>query len=438
MHRRPRRPRPLLPAAIASALVVSGALAQDASPTRAPEMDPDAAPEYVEPDALISPETLETHDALLTLDTHVDIGAGFATRRLDPGVNNRAQVNLPGMWAGGLDAGFFIVYTPQGALDEDGYAAAEAAAEDKYRGIVRMLRGYRQLIALAVTADEVESIVEGGRLVALIGIENAYPLGTTAEEVVERVAMWADRGARYASITHFGHNQFGGSSNPSEARGDGEDPGLTELGRTLVEALNEHGLMVDVSHVGPRTASDAIALSRAPVIASHSTAKAVYDNPRGLSDEQLRAIRDDGGVAQITAFRSYLAPVDESIGEAVDALGERLGLESRDDFAAASVATLDEYYAERRRLREAGRDVNLDQYLDHVMHAIEVAGIDHVGLSGDFDGGGGVEGWDGAEESPNVTAALLDRGLSSEDLEKVWGGNLLRVMREVEAAAGAR
>ena len=306
-------------------------------------MDPDAAPEYVEPDALISSETLETHDALLTLDTHVDIGAGFGTRRLDPGVNNRAQVNLPGMWAGGLDAGFFIVYTPQGPLDEDGYAAAEAAAEDKYRGIVRMLRGYRQLIGLAVTADEVESVVEGGRLVALIGIENAYPLGTTAEAVAERVAMWADRGARYASITHFGHNQFGGSSNLSETRGDGEDPGLTELGRTPVEALNEHGLMVDVSHVGPRTASEAMALSRAPVIASHSTAKAVHDNPRGLTDEQLRAIRDDGGVAQITAFRSYLAPVDESIGEAVDALSERLGLESRDDFAAASVATLDEF-----------------------------------------------------------------------------------------------
>ena len=433
-----RRSRPLLPAALASALVASGALAQDASSTPAPELDPDAAPEYVEPDALISPEVLDVHDALLTLDTHVDIGAGFGTRRLDPGVNNRAQVNLPGMWAGGLDAGFFIVYTPQGPLDDEGYAIAETAAEDKYRGIVRMLRGYRRLIGLATTADEVEAVSGDGRLVALIGIENAYPLGTTAEQVAERVEMWAERGARYASITHFGHNQFGGSSNPSESRGDGEDPGLTDLGRALVGTLNDHGIMVDISHVGPRTASEAIALSRAPVIASHSTVKAVYDNPRGLSDEQLRAIRDDGGVAQITAFRSYLAPLDESIDEAVDALGARLGLESRDDFAAASVATLDEYYAERRRLREAGRDVNLDQFLDHVMHAIEVAGVDHVGLSGDFDGGGGVEGWDGAEESPNVTAALLERGLSVEDLEKVWGGNLLRVMRDVEAAAGTR
>ena len=196
--------------------------------------------------------------------------------------------------------------------------------------------------------------------------------------------------------------------------------------------------MVDVSHVGPRTAADAMALSRAPVIASHSTVKAIHDNPRGLTDEQLRAIRDDGGVAQITAYRSYIAPVDESIEASVSALAERLGLASRDDFAAASVATLDEFYAERRRLREEGRDVNLEQFVDHVVHAIEVAGIDHVGVSGDFDGGGGVEGWDGAEESPNLTAALLARGYSAEDLEKVWGGNVLRVMREVEAAALAR
>lgn len=393
------------------------------------------AQDYTDPDALTRPKVLATHDAFLTIDTHVDIGSGHGTRDLDPGGMNRAQVNLPSMRVGGLDAGFFIVYTPQGELDEAGYAEAEEAAEEKYRGIVRMLRGYGEDIRLATSADEVESIVADGDLVALIGIENAYPLGTTPDTVAERVAMWAERGARYVSITHFGHNQFGGSSNPSEARGDGADPGLSGLGRALVAALNDNGLMVDISHVGPRTAAEAMALSRAPVIASHSTAKAVHDNPRGLSDEQLETIRDTGGVAQITAYRSYLAPTDEAIDEAISALRERLGLDSSADFRAASGATLDEYYAERRRIRLEGTDVNLDQFVEHVVHAIDVAGVDHVGLSGDFDGGGGVEGWDGAEESANVTAVLLERGYSEEDLAKIWGGNVLRVMREVEAAA---
>ena len=382
-------------------------------------------------DVFMDAETMALHDRLLTLDTHVDIGSGYGTTVLDPGVVSTAQVDLPSMRVGGLDAAFFIVYTGQGELTEEAYAEAEEAAEEKYRGILRMLRANPDKIALATTADEVEALDAEGKLIALIGIENSYPLGTTAEEVAEAVAMWAERGARYASITHFGHNQFGGSSNPSEDRGDGEDPGLNELGRALVAELNDHGIMVDISHVGPETAADAMEVSRAPIIASHSTVKAVYDNPRGLSDAQLEAIRDSGGVAQITAFRSYVADIDPRITAAMELLDGRLDPDSE----TTSAADQAEYASERARIRDAYDDVTLAQFLDHVDHAVEVAGIDHVGLSGDFDGGGGVEGWDGAAESPAVTAALLERGYSEEDLAKIWGGNLLRVMREVQAAA---
>lgn len=299
-----------------------------------------------------------------------------------------------------------------------------------------MLRANPDAIALATTADDVEALNAEGKLVALIGIENSYPLGTTPEEVTEAVAMWAERGARYASITHFGHNQFGGSSNPSSARSDGEDPGLNDLGRTLVVALNDQGIMVDVSHVGPRTTADAMEASRAAIIASHSTVQAVYDNTRGLTDEQLQAIRDDdGGVAQNTAYRSYLADIDPQITAAMSVLSARLGLNSGADFHAASPETLAEYGRVRARIHEMFEDVTLARFLDHVDHAVEVAGIDHVGLSGDFDGGGGVEGWDNAADSPNVTAALMERGYSEEDLAKIWAGNLLRVMRDVQAAA---
>ena len=390
---------------------------------------------YTPPDALTDPELLALHDRLLTLDTHVDIGLGHGSERLDPGRFNHAQVDLPSMRIGGLDAGFFIVYVPQGELDEAGYAEAVEAAEEKYRGITRMLRAYPERIALATTADEVEALDADGMLVALIGIENAYPLGTTPEEVARRVAMWADRGARYASITHFGHNQFGGSSNPSADRGDGEDPGLNDLGRALVAELNDHGIMVDVSHVGPRTAADAMAASRAPVIASHSGAAGVYEHPRNLTDAQLRAIAEDDGVAQMVAYRSYVAEENPATTEAVDALRERLGLTSGAAFATATPAALEEYVDERRRIRSENVDVTLAQFADHIDHAVEVAGIDHVGLSGDFDGGGGVQGWDGAEESANVTAELLARGYSEEELAKLWGGNVLRVMRAAEAAA---
>ncbi|MEM8661937.1 MAG: membrane dipeptidase [Pseudomonadota bacterium] len=377
---------------------------------------------------------LAVHDELMTLDSHIDIRSGYATHRIDPGVLNMEQVNLPSMRIGGLDAGFFIVYTRQGELSEEGYAQGVAMAEERYHGIVRMLRAYPDQIALATTADQVEAIHADGKLVALMGIENSFPLGMNAQQVQDKVALWAARGARYASITHFGHNQFGGSSNPIEQLGDGDDPGLTELGKVLIEALNNHGVMVDISHVGEATAEDAIALSRAPVIASHSTVKAVHDNPRGLTDTQLRAIRDTGGVAQITAFRAYLADVNPQVRSEVKQLRDRLGLVNSAAWATVSEATMAEYRSELARIRSTSGDVTLDQYLDHVDHAVQVAGIDHVGLSGDFDGGGGVAGWDGAADSPNVTAGLLQRGYSKEDIAKLWGQNLLRVMRAVQAA----
>ena len=385
--------------------------------------------------ALSDPETMELHDRLLTIDSHTDIGPGFGTEKLDPAVQNHAQVNLPSMRIGGLDASFFIVFTPQGKLTEAGYAKAIEEADEKYRSILRMIRANSDTIGLATSADEVEALHAEGKLAALIGIENAYPLGSSEEEVRQAVEKWAERGAGYASLTHFGHNQFGGSSNPSMRLGDGDDPGLSNLGRTLIAAMNDHGIMVDVSHVGEQTVADIIAASRAPVIASHSTVKAVHDNPRGLTDEQLIAIRDSGGVAQITAYRSYIADINPQVSAATNILRERLGLTSYAAYMAASPEKLMEFQSERGRIRKKFGDVTLAQFLDHLDHAVSVAGIDHVGISGDFDGGGGVEGWDGAADSPNVTAALVERGYSEDEIAKIWGGNLLRVMREVRETA---
>ncbi|WP_306017119.1 dipeptidase [Oceanicaulis sp. MMSF_3324] len=372
------------------------------------------------------------HDRVLTMDTHVDIGQGYATAALDPGGFTRAQVDLPKMRDGGLDAAFFIVYVGQGLISPIGYEEAAEEAEDKYQAIMRMIRGYRDQIALATTADDVEAIHESGRLVALIGMENSWPLG----EDLDNVAMWAERGVRYVSITHFGNNQFGGSSNPNLAQGDPtEGPGLTELGRGLVRELNDHGVMVDVSHVGKRTMLEAIELSRAPVLASHSGARGVYDHPRNLDDEQLRAIRDNGGVAQMVAFRRYIGEVDPELAEAERALAEEMGFSSREAYANASDRQRDAYQARLRDLRASMNDITISTLVDHIDHAVAVAGIDHVGIASDFDGGGGVGGWDDASTTPAVTAELERRGYSESDIAKIWGGNLLRVMRAVEAAA---
>ena len=385
-----------------------------------------------QPAEMSEAEMAAFHDGLLIIDTHVDIGAGYATDALDPGGFTAAQVDLPKLRAGGVDSTFFIVYVPQGPLTEEGYTAARAAAEDKYQAISRMVRGYPERIALATTADEIEEINASGRLVALMGMENAYPLGTNLREL----DMWRERGIRYVGLTHFGHNQFGGSSNPVSANGDSvEDPGLTDLGRDLVHALNDAGIMVDVSHVGRRTMLEAVALSGAPVIASHSGANDVNENPRNLTDEQLRAIAENGGVAQMVAYRSYLRPVPPEQAAEYAAARDRYGIRSSLDFANLSSEQQAAYRGELLAIRSRYPDVTVSDLADHIDHAVSVAGIDHVGIASDFDGGGGVEGWDDASETLAVTRELLSRGYSEDDLRQLWGGNVLRVMRAVEDAA---
>lgn len=372
-------------------------------------------------------EAWALHSRVLTIDTHVDIRDGFATERLDPGGFTSSQVDLPKMRAGGLDAAFFIVYVGQGSLDADGFARARASAEHSYRAIKRMVRAYPAQIGLARSADEVEALHASGRLVALLGMENAYPLG----ESLDDIPMWAERGLRYVGLTHFGHNQFGGSSNPRMDLGDADlDPGLTELGRELVQALNDHGILVDVSHVGKRSMMEAVALSRVPVIASHSGAMGVYENPRNLDDEQLKAIRDNGGVAQMVAFRSYLADVHPEIVAGQSRLRQRYLSRG---WGAATPEDRERYVTELAELRRRHPDVTLAQFVDHIDYAVDLIGVEHVGIVSDFDGGGGVEGWDDATETINVTWELMRRGYSEDEIRALWGGNVLRVLRASEA-----
>ncbi|MEE2690529.1 MAG: dipeptidase [Pseudomonadota bacterium] len=373
------------------------------------------------------------HEKVLTLDTHVDIPENFVSADVDPGTITKSQVDLPKMRAGGLDAAFFIVYTGQGPLTPEGYASALKTAEAKADAIQRMADAYPAQVEVALTAADAKRIHASGKRVALIGMENAYPLGPSVEDV----GKWYKAGVRYMGITHFGHNQFGDSSNPNKEFGD-EDAkygGLSELGQALIAANNRAGVMVDVSHSGRETMMQAVALSKAPIIASHSGVKAIADTPRNLDDEQLRAIAANGGVAQIVALDEYVKPFTAEQKAFREALAKELKLDTPAGRAAATPETRAEYEKRIVGMWAIAPRATVADFVDHIDHAVKVAGIDHVGVASDFDGGGGVSGWENATQTLNVTRELVKRGYTEEQIRKIWGGNLLRVMADVEKAA---
>lgn len=342
-------------------------------------------------DQLSEEDIPRVHDTVLSLDTHVDIPFNYATEEVSP-LNGDLQVNLETMRSGGLDAAFFIVYVGQTTRTPQNYGQAQMDALKKFDAIHRMTDElHSDLIGLAYSADDVERIAAEGRLVAAIGIENGYVIG----QDLNLIDQYFDRGARYMTLVHNGHNDIADSAQPREEFGDNgpEHGGISEFGAAVIERMNDVGMMVDISHAAKEAALEAIALSRAPVIGSHSSVAALTDHVRNMDDETLLALRDNGGVVQIVAFQSYLGDPN-----------------SRND---AQVSTL----------------------ADHIDYAVELIGIDHVGISSDFGGGGGIGGWNGASETQNVTAELVRRGYTEEEITQIWSSNLLRVWRAVEQVA---
>ena len=364
------------------------------------------------------------HGQTLTLDTHIDIPLTYM-KEIDPSGDTDLQVDLPKLQAGELDSGFWIIYTPQGDLTDEGYRQGHEIAEIRNAAIQNLVTTHHDSFVLAKTAQDVRESVASGKFAVLIGMENAYPLG----ESIESVPMWAERGVRYMGITHFGHNQFGDSSNLNFTRDDGPKwNGLSPLGKDLVRAMNDNGIMVDVSHAGKETMMQAADLSRTPIIASHSGVKAVADSARNLDDEQLQKIRDVGGVAQMVALGSYVKLPTAEQQAAREALDAEFG-----DRKSWDQAKRDTYMVRRAEITAMAPEANVSNFVDHIDHAVKVAGIDHVGIASDFDGGGGIKSWKDASETKNVTAELIERGYSEDDIAKIWGRNLLRVMEAVEA-----
>ncbi len=382
------------------------------------------------------------HERVIALDTHNDINPANFTRERNYGQRLDTQVNLPKMEEGGLDASFLVVYVGQrDDFTPEGYQRAYESALEKFQAIHRLTDTIApDRVGLAYSAADVRRIVASGRKVALIAVENAYPLGTD----LGRIRQFYDLGARMLSLSHNGHNQFT-DSNTGERDGVWRWHGLSPLGRAAIAELNRVGLVIDVSHPSRESMMRTVALSQAPIIASHSAVRALCDDSRNLDDEQLRALGKNGGVAQIVALSSYIktpAPPSAERTQAIAALREEFGLPAQGRGRGGLAALTPERQAEYRE-RLAALDeqfpppprATVADFVDHIDYAVKLIGIDHVGISSDFDGGGGVEGWSDASETFNVTLELVRRGYTEGQIAKLWSGNVLRVMDEAQAVA---
>ena len=378
------------------------------------------------------------HERVLTIDTHDDIPLDFATAEVDPGVRGTRQVDLPKMEEGGLDAGFFVVYVGQTERTPENEAQAKADAMTKFEAIHRMAEEmYPDRIAIAYTAADFERIAASGRSIAAIGIENGYVIGRD----LSLMQTYHDLGARYFGLVHNGHNDIADSASPRANLGDApaEHGGLSAFGAEVVAEANRLGMMLDVSHASRAAMLDTLRLSRAPVIASHSSVRALADNPRNLDDAQLLALRDNGGVVQTVALGAFVSNTAAARDDAVRSLRADVGLPR---FGPADPTGLDETARAEydRRMAEIDRRwpaADVATFVDHIDYAVDLIGLDHVGISSDFDGGGGVVGWNHAGETFNVTLELVRRGYTEAEIAQLWGGNLLRVLREVERVAAS-
>ncbi len=401
-------------------------------------------------EAALIAKARKIHEAVITLDTHDDINTANFTDTVNYTQDLPTQVTLPKMKRGGLDVAWLIVYTGQGELTEGGYKRAYANAIDKFDAIHRLTKKIApDQIELALTSNDVRRIVKSGKKVAMIGVENGYPIGTD----ISNIKDFAARGARYMSMAHNGHSQLA-DSNTGERDGKWLHNGLSELGKQAVHEMNKWGIMIDLSHPSKQANIQTMQLSKAPVIASHSGARALCDHSRNLSDEELDLIKKNGGVVQAVAFRSYVKKEKSELRAAKTAeINQELAAKEnfmilpRADMMRLPENERNGYAAKLRAFREKANpiikerlkavapDVNVADFVDHIDYLVKRIGIDHVGISSDFDGGGGVEGWDDASETFNGTLELVRRGYTKKQIEKIWSGNLLRVLDQVQKIA---
>lgn len=415
-------------------------------------------------DAALIAKARRIHDRVIKLDTHNDIDPANFTPECNYTMRLTTQVNLPKMIEGDMDVAFLIVYVGQGPLTPEGYDSAYKEAIAKFEAIHNLTEKIApDKIGLALTPADVIALHKKNLRAAVIGVENGYPIGTD----IRRVQEFYERGARYLSLAHNGNSQLA-DSNTGETQGFSYNDGLSPLGKEVIAELNRLGIMVDLSHPSKGANMEAIRLSRAPVIASHTSVRAVANVSRNMDDEQLLALKKNGGVIQIVGLSSYVKAESKERMEALSKLFQELGRgTSRGERAAGPPRVCPVETPDSQSLRTGGRRrfsfldslppekraevekrlaeldakfppaprANVSDFVDHIAYAVKLIGIDHVGISSDFDGGGGIDGWNSAADAFNITLELVKRGYSEEKIGKLWSGNLLRVWGEVQKVA---
>ena len=374
---------------------------------------------------------------ILTVDTHCDTAMSMTRPNWDIGERHETGkpgsglIDLPRMKEGGLDALFFGCFVGQGARTPEGYAQAKTRVLLMLDAVDKMGEKYPNLVAKATTPADAYRIKKEGKRVAFIGIENGYSIGRD----LSLVGQYAKRGVRYLTLVHSSDNDICASATD---RNSPADEGLSDFGREVVAECNRQGVMVDVSHMSEKTFYDVLKISKSPIFASHSCCRAICDNPRNLTDDQMRALAKNGGVLQMCFLSGYLkAPKpnperEKAVKELEAKVGPQRNVRNIQDEALRTKAT-QEFQALRQKYPDERATVK--DIVDHIDHIIKVVGVDYAGIGTDFDGGGGVADCADVSRMYRVTMEMLRRGYSDKDIQKIWGGNIMRVLQKVIDAA---
>ena len=367
------------------------------------------------------------HSAILTVDTHCDTPMDMYSSGLDLGIRHtEGCVDIPRMKEGGLDAEFFAVFTGQGPRNDSTFLKVHKTAIAVFDAIHKNILKNSATAGLALTPEDAYRLKQEGKIAAFIGVENGYPIGKD----ISRIKQYYDLGARYITLAHTKNNDICDSSLDPEGA---ENNGLSDFGKEVVKEMNRLGMMIDVSHISDKSFYDVLSITSAPVVATHSSCRALCESPRNLDDNMLQALKKNGGVIQICILSDYLRTpeknpeLDAKLAELRSRFGDYNSLpEDRKKLMRAEYEELHNKYAKLATVKDA---------VDHIDHVVQVIGIDYVGIGTDFDGGGGIDGCRTVAQMKNITIELLRRGYSKKDIAKIWGGNIMRVLRQAEDIA---
>jgi membrane dipeptidase len=379
----------------------------------------------------IEKKAARIHQSAFTVDSHTDAPLNFLNKNYDIAKDNsktltRTCVDFPRMRQGGLDAAFFAVFIGQGPRTAEGNAKAKEKAETIFDSIYASVNRNSNISGIATSQAEAMKLVKQKKSVVFIGLENGYPVGND----ISNVNYFYERGARYITLCHTKNNDICTSSTDTA-----NTTGLSDFGIQVVQEMNRLGMMIDVSHLSDQSFYDVLKLSKVPVIASHSCARALCDNPRNLSDEMLLALAKNNGVLQMCILSDYVkkplpSPERDSVRQAVRKKYNNFQdlTDEQWEVASAEWHAIDDKFPHQL--------ATVSDVVDHINHMVKIAGIDHVGIGTDFDGGGGVDGCKDVSQMGNITLELVKRGYSEKEIKKIWGGNMMRVMNKVTESKG--